>query len=139
MFHGVARKDGRGVPGCLRQAEVTGKMEKAKVRWTLKVAHLKGDSNIPGLVALSLYNTKPFYFITNTCEKIKLQKKARSVWHKGLQCMVKMQFYRLNIIDAYNFGMNNVDQVDQLQNSHCWDRFIVSSGIVLRSFGILGF
>ena len=66
MFHGVARKDGRGVPGCLHQAEVTGKMEKAKARWTLKVAHLKGDSNIPGLVAFSLYDTKPFYFMTNT-------------------------------------------------------------------------
>ena len=124
MFHGVAREKGRGIPACLHQSEVKGKVAKAQARWTLKVAHLKGDATIPGLIAFSLYDTKPFYFITNACDNIKWEKKKREVWHKGLQRIVNLPFYRLNIIDTYNYGMNNVDEADQSRNSYRWDTFM---------------
>jgi hypothetical protein len=41
-----------------------------QARGTLKVAHLKGDEKIPGLIALSYYDSKPFYMLSNACEKV---------------------------------------------------------------------
>ena len=46
MVYGVVRSDNRGVPKCIVQTAVTKKNELEKVRGTLKVAHLKGDSKI---------------------------------------------------------------------------------------------
>ena len=80
MFHGVAREKGWGVPGCLSQQEAKTKKNKALARWTLKVAYLKGDSSVPGMVAFFLYDSKPFYFITNTCDRIKWEKKTKLVF-----------------------------------------------------------
>ena len=102
MFHGVAREKGRGVPACLFQKEETGKAEKANARWTLKVVHLKNDGSIPGMVTLSLYDSKPFNFISNNCDRIKWKKRTREVWHKGLQRKVEMPLFRVNLIDQYN-------------------------------------
>ena len=44
------------IPSCLFQNKETSKIAHAKARWTLKVATLKGDPSIPGIVALSLYD-----------------------------------------------------------------------------------
>ena len=77
MFYGVARENGTEVLECLLQKEEKDKTEKAKARWPLKVAHLKNDSNVPGMAALSLYGSKPFYFISNTCDRIKWEKKTK--------------------------------------------------------------
>ena len=60
MFHGVAREKGKGVPSCIFQKKETSNIAHAKVRWNLKVATMKGDPSISGIVALSLYNSKPF-------------------------------------------------------------------------------
>ena len=68
IFHGVAREKGKGVPSCLFQKKETSKIAHTKARWTLKVATLKGDPSIPGIVALSLYDSKPLYFMSNACE-----------------------------------------------------------------------
>ena len=124
MFHGVAREKGRGVPACVHQKKETTKTAIAKARWTLKVATLKNDEEIKGLVAVSLYDSKPFYFLTNACEEIKWQKQVRKVWHKDLKKMVDMPFNRLNIIDNYNNHMNDVDMADQVRNVYRWDLFM---------------
>ena len=70
MAYGVVRSDNRGVPKCIEQTTVTRKTELEKVRGTLKVAHLKGDNKITGLIAVSLYDLKPFYMMTNACDKV---------------------------------------------------------------------
>ena len=57
----------------------TSKIAHAKAWWTLKVATLKGDPSIPGIVALSLYDSKPFYFMSNACEVVKWNKITRKV------------------------------------------------------------
>ena len=92
-MHGVVRETGKGVPECVKQKEVTRKEDIAKQRWTLKVAGLEGDPQIPGLVCTSLYDSKLFYMMTNTCEELKWIKKTREVYHKGLNRMVELPFY----------------------------------------------
>ena len=124
MVHGVVRETGRGVPECVKQKEVTKKKEIAKQRWTLKAACLEGDPQIPGLVCTSLYDSKPFYMMTNACEELKWVKKTREVYHKGLNRMVKLPFYRLNVVDEYNNNMNNVDVADQVRGSYRCDKWM---------------
>ena len=82
MFHGVSREKGKGVPSCIFQKKETSKIAHTKARCTLKVATLKGDPSISGIVALSLYGSKPFYLISNACEVVKWNKMIRKVWSK---------------------------------------------------------
>ena len=124
MIYGVARSDNRGVPKCVHQVAVTKKSDLEQARGTLKVAHLKGDEKIPGLVALSYYDSKPFYMLSNSCEKVQWVEKERKIWRKDTQTLVTTKFYRLNIIDDYNNNMNNVDVADQLRGAYRFDRFV---------------
>ena len=59
--------------------------------------------------------------MTNCCEELKWKKMTRDVYHKGLNKMVKLPFYRLNTVDEYNNHMNNVDIADQIRGSYCFD------------------
>ena len=79
---------------------------------TVRAAMLDGDSKCKNLIALSFYDSKPVYFISNACEKIHWIKKKRKLWHKEKGAKVDVPFYRLNIV-KYNYGMGNVDQADQ--------------------------
>lgn len=75
MISGVARKSGRGLPSCVYQEEVTKKEDIIRAKWTVKAAVLKGDPMVPGMVAISIYDSKPFYMISNACEQVKWIKK----------------------------------------------------------------
>ena len=81
----------------------------------MKAAVLVGDSSCPSLVATSLYDSKPVYLISNACDTVEWTKKERKLWHKDKGKKVNVPFFRLNIIDQYNYGMGNVDQADQLR------------------------
>ena len=70
MIHGVCRPS-RGIPNCILQTTVTKKKELLKNRGTVKASVLVGESKYKGLVALSFYDSKPVYFISNACENIK--------------------------------------------------------------------
>ena len=61
-----------------------------------------------GLVTVSFYDSKPVYFVSMACENIFWVKKSRKLWHKDKGAKVNAPFYRLNIVDDYNFGMGNV-------------------------------
>ena len=124
MLHGAVRDQGRGVPGCLYQKKETTKLAVAKAKWTLKVSTLKGDGAIPGIVAISLYDSKPFYFMYNACEEVKWKQMTRQVWHIDLQKMVEMPFFRLNSIHDYNHVMNGVDLAYQVCNVYQYDLFM---------------
>ena len=121
MIYGVVRSDGRGVPNCIMQSVCSGKEERERARGTLKVAHLKCESQLDGLLAISYYDSKPFYMMTNATEKIEWIKKKQKVFRKDLQKTSEISFYRVNVIDQYNFNMNNVDVADQLRGSYCFD------------------
>ena len=84
MAHGVARVSGRGVPKCVLQKKVTTTKEIEKVRYTMKVAVVKGDSVCTNpLVCISVYDSKPVYLLSTACSQIKWIGKNRKVWHPG--------------------------------------------------------
>ena len=114
LIHGVTRQS-RGIPPCLYQEAVTKKEDLLLTRGTMKAAVLVGDSSCPSLVATSLYDSKPVYLISNACDTVEWTKKERKLWHKDKGKKVNVPFFRLNIIDQYNYGMGNVDQADQLR------------------------
>ena len=111
LIHGVCRQS-RGIPKCIIQEKVTQKEDLLKNKEMLKATVLVGDSACQGLVSLSFYDSKPVYFVSNACEKIYWKKKSRKLWYKDKGKKVEAPFYRLNIVDYYNFGMGNVDQAD---------------------------
>ena len=124
MFHGVGQEKDKGVPTRIFQKKETSKIAHAKARWTLNVATLKDDPSIPGIVALPLYDSKPFYFMYNACEVVKWNKMTRKVWSKESNTMVKIPSFRLNLIHDYNVGMNVIDLEDQIRNTYLWYLFM---------------
>ena len=70
-LHGVTHKSGRGLPSTIVQQEGQNKVEQGKVRGTVIAAELVGDSKRPSFIAVSIYNTKPFHFISMKAESIK--------------------------------------------------------------------
>ena len=91
------------------------------MRHTVKAAVLKGDKVSKDLVSVSLYDTKPVYFLSNACQELKWIEKERKVFDPKQKKTVRMPFYRLNIIDFYNHNMGNVDLADQLRNHYRYD------------------
>ena len=71
LVTGVARMGDRGVPGCVKQSEVTKQDEFAFAQGTLKLAQLQDDPEMPNLICTSLYDQKPFYMMS-TGQKISL-------------------------------------------------------------------
>ena len=124
MIHGVCRPS-RGIPQCVTQVALTKKEELLRTRGTVKASVLSGDSSCPNLVVVSFYDSKPVYFVSNACEKVEWRKKERKLWHADRGAKVKVPFFRLNLVDEYNYGMGNVDQADQLRlqyRIHYWLR-----------------
>ena len=70
IIYGVVRSDGSGVPKYIDNKEAKVKVEKQQSRGTLKVAHLKGDTQLQGLLAILYYDSKPFYVMTNADPKM---------------------------------------------------------------------
>ena len=121
MIHGVTRPSLRGIPPAIKQDEVTRKGDLQKVRHTVKAAILKGDEVCNNLVSISIYDTKPVYFLTSATESITWTKKEKQVYDGRTKKTFKMPFYRLNVIDFYNNNMGNVDLADQLRNHYRYD------------------
>lgn len=113
-IYGVARIS-QEIPPCVSQKEITRKKYLLSTRGTVKVSQLVGDSSCSRLVAVSLYDSKPVYLISNASDKVEWTRQERNVWHKGKGKKVSTPFYQLHIVDQYNYGMGSVDQADQLQ------------------------
>jgi hypothetical protein len=122
--HGVARQSGRGVPKCVEQVAQTTKDMIIKNRGTVMVAKLIGEPKLKDFVAISCYDVKPFYFLTNSWSEIKWIKKTRKVWSSAKKKLVTLPYFRLNVFDVYNHNMNNVDISDQLRNVYRWDHWM---------------
>ena len=86
----------------------------------MKVEKLVGEPTMKDLVAISLYDVKPFDFMTNVWTDIRWIQKHRDFWSSSLQRMINIPYYRLNLIDIYNHNMNNVDISDQLRVVYQW-------------------
>ena len=82
------------------------------------------DTKAPGIVSMSLYDTKHMYLINVSCEDKKWIKKDRKLFDKTQQNMVAAPFYRINVLDYYNHFMGNVDITDQLRGSYRFDHWM---------------
>ena len=49
-IHGVARSEGKGIPRCIKQTEMSNEKVAASMRNTIKVAKIEGDSKIDDLL-----------------------------------------------------------------------------------------
>lgn len=121
MIHGVTRPSLRGIPPAVKQVEVKTPNQQQAVRHTVKVAILKGDEVCNDLLAISIYDTKPVYFLTSVATNIEWVQKQKKVFDPLAKKQIKMPFFRLNVIDFYNNNMGNVDQADQLRNHYRCD------------------
>lgn len=82
---------------------------------TMKVAQLVNDAGCADLITASLYSLKHMYFLSNFYSKVEQTRKERNVQSKGKGKKFDVSFLRLNLVIEYNYGMGNVDEVDQLQ------------------------
>ena len=124
LVHGVTRKGGQGIPPCVQQEEVTSRTTLWSVRGTVKVAKLEGDSKCPCLLASSVYDTKPVHYLSMCSPKVEWIVKEKPVYNVDTQRTEMMRFLRLNQIDTYNHGMNDVDAADQLRGSYRMDHWM---------------
>jgi hypothetical protein len=123
LLAGVCRKGMRGVPECVIQPEAK-PAEVKSVRGTVKAAVLKGDDDCPNMIALSLYDAKPVYFLSMIHTDIKWVTNTNRVYCRGTSEMEDNKFLRLNINTDYNNKMNSVDSADQLRNSYRFDHWL---------------
>ena len=114
-IHCVTRKSGRKISKCIKQTAHKINDNIIRHRGTLKLKKLVGEPTMKDMVEISLYDVKPFYFMKNAWTDIRWRQKRREVWSSSLQRMIKIPYYRLNVIDIYNHNMNNVDISDQLR------------------------
>jgi Transposase IS4 len=124
MLAGVVRKGGRGAPPCIMQNEVTNKNDVKYVRGTVKAAVLKGDDDCPNMIALSVYDSKPVYFLSMIHDRIEWVENTNVVFCQETNKNETNKFLRLNINTDYNFKMNDVNQADQLRNCYRFDHWM---------------
>ena len=125
LVHGVCRKTGRGLPSSVYQEEhkdpTSTKAQEA--RGATKAAVLVGDETCKNMLAFSVYDSKPVYFLSMAAENIKWIKKKRKFYDATLHKEKIIKFLRTDIQEKYNFNMNSVDIADQLRDSYNFQRF----------------
>eukprot|EP00959_Pyramimonas_sp_CCMP1952_P415432 8704856-Pyramimonas_sp.AAC.1 len=119
LMAGVCRTGNRGFPKKIEQASVTAVRDLEMAKGTVKVAVHENKK----MVALSIYDEKPVHVLTTTFADVVMVNKARPVFNREAGEVQPLPFQKLNVIDAYNYGMNNVDRADQLRGNYRPDRF----------------
>ena len=80
----------------------------------MKAAVVVNDNKNTGMVAVSFYDRKTEYFLSNSCKKNKLIKNTIKLFHMGNGGELEVRFFRVNINADYNLHMVNVYIYDQL-------------------------
>ncbi len=118
LCHGVARKSGRGVPMCVIQEEPKSKTQQDPMRRKTKAATLTIDPVIKDFVTISVYDTKPVYFLPMASTGLKWIEKREKNFDQNSSTNVSIVYLWPEVMDMYNNGMNNVDLADQLQSNY---------------------
>ena len=82
----------------------------------MKTAVLDGTPDLPGLVAVSLYDTNPVHFISMCCNSIEWIQKKQQVYDPETKMVRDAHLLRLNVNDSYNYNINLVELRYQLWN-----------------------
>ena len=81
-IHGVTRREGKGIPSIIKQLEVQDINEVERVRNTIKVAVLEGDTKVNDLVAISYYDSKPCYFLSTVIDEVSWVTCGKQIYSK---------------------------------------------------------
>ena len=82
----------------------------------MKFALINGFPDLPGIVDMLVYDTKPVNFLLICYNAIKWVQKKRQVHDPKTNMVCDAQFLSLNINDSYYYNINPVDLSDQLRN-----------------------
>ena len=125
MIHGVCRMKGRGLPSIIYQEDHSKDRRQANLHYgDVKAVVLQGDPSCPNLIAFSVYDAKPVYFLTTAAEKVCWHKNMLSVYDETQRKKVKINYYWNIIQNFYNFHMNSVDVADQLRSSYGFQHWV---------------
>ena len=95
-IHGVICKNSRGVrPGVLLSDDIRKKADKVKV--TVKVAVLKGDSTASNLIVASCFDQKPFYMMSHIAEDVTWVDHEKLVYRHLSKQNAPYKFLSLNL------------------------------------------
>eukprot|EP00957_Ditylum_brightwellii_P171577 13062664-Ditylum_brightwellii.AAC.1 len=81
LCHGVTRKRGRDIPDCVPQEEQKLKADQRLACGTIKVAVIEGDAGCPYLIASSVYDSKPVYYLSIVTHEHKWVVKQKMVYN----------------------------------------------------------
>ena len=101
MIRGVCCPS-QGIPKCIVQDAVIKKDDILRSNNIVTSTRFIGDSKCEDLVEMFFYDSKPVYFISNTCRKVEWIKKNRKLWHKEKGKSVNDPFICLSLEDEYN-------------------------------------
>ena len=106
------------------QNKVTNKNLQAEVQGTTKAAVIEGDNEYPNIVAFSVYDTKPVKFLSTACTSLLWKEKTKKIFDKDAGIKILLIFLCPQVMDEYNYGMSNVDQIDQHKSSYRFDHWM---------------
>ena len=97
IIHGFLGPN-RGIPKCIVKEAVTKKGYIIRAKNKVKSARPIGGSKCEYHIEISFYNSKPVYFISNSCKKVEWIKKNRKLWHREKWKNSNALFFRLSLV-----------------------------------------
>ena len=79
MVEGICQSDRHSFPDITKQEEVRGEENIRRVVGTTKAAKLVIEGIEETIVAISVYDSKPVYFLSSSCKEIRWVKKMKKV------------------------------------------------------------
>ena len=77
----------------------------------MKAAIIDGVPDLPGLVAVSVYDTNTVHFLSIYRNAIKWVQKTRLMYDPDTKMVCDAQFLRLNINNSYDYNMTRLTSV----------------------------
>ena len=90
----------------------------------MKAAVLDSFPDLPGLVTMLLYETKPVHFLSVYYNAIEWIQKTRQVYEPETKMVHDAHLLHINVEVSYNYNMNSVNISDQLLNLYQVDHWM---------------
>ena len=103
-IHGMTCKDLKGIPLCVMQTKLDNKDVAEKARGIVKVIVVEGDPGAKYLLVISIYDSKPVYFLSSVLDRVYWQIKTRKVYNPSTHKIYVMKYHHTNLQHRYNNG-----------------------------------